>query len=63
MTNKAKKLSGVEALQFWKGHLEAWQASRITQSQYFRQEGLSLKTFTFVRGNSAYLHQEQFFIL
>jgi transposase len=47
MTDKTKKLSQAEALQFWKGHIEAWQASGITQSQYCRQEALSLKTFTY----------------
>jgi len=31
---------------FWKDHIEAWQASSLTQAAYCRQHGLSTGTFS-----------------
>jgi hypothetical protein len=47
MTNEAKRQSKGNVPQFWKEHIQAWQASGLSQSQYCRQEALSLKTFTY----------------
>jgi hypothetical protein len=35
---------------FWRGHVESWQASGLTQRQYVRQHGLPLARFTYWKG-------------
>lgn len=35
---------------FWRGHVEAWQASELTQRQYVREHGLPLARFTYWKG-------------
>ena len=34
-----------EGNEFWKGHLEGWRGSGMTQEAYCRQQGLSFTTF------------------
>lgn len=31
---------------YWQGHIEAWQASGLTQAAYCRRHGLNTKTFS-----------------
>jgi hypothetical protein len=47
MSNRGDGVSRAKAARYWKGHIEAWQASGDTQSEYCRQHELKLKAFAY----------------
>ncbi len=44
--------------QFWFQHIEAWQQSQLSQSEYARQHGLSIKSFSYYRRRFVQEHQQ-----
>ena len=44
--------------QFWFRHIKAWQQGQLSQAEYARQHGLSVKSFSYYRRCFAQEHQQ-----
>ncbi len=45
MAEESRKLTLKKKRKFWQAHVKAWSASGMTQAEYCRQNGLSIKSF------------------